>query len=1248
MKRILPKALISAVFLVIFCLKPAPVKAVNILEYFCPPGAAGVQMSNGEFFRCQWDGGCFTYQKSYDPAYYERFCIDGDSINHHEDTTWATAAGDINCNGNGPACLNFLDGHCQTAGQPICSTCNTSNAGMGWIGLEMNQGQCFSAPGTVIGQAKRDGKCYECCEAPYTGNTTHTMCLDDYVGCMVFPGENVCDDGIALHITAGPGAGEVFYYCRGFGWVGFTRGDSGDLNYPTTPLGGVDTGSCLVLTGGPPPRPPGEEPIALPPGLHGICGPSEVTQTWKIRSSWPERCSGCTRTGYQTPFCAQAFDGHSMVEYRWNICEYCEANETYYIHKPWAGIFMIDASQVRLPFAGKRKNRLDAERNPSAGYEDEIRYLADYLEGTHEYYRDYTIIPDNLHGLSTTRIVNHMGPLRKLTPYEFQNRLKKNMIQRAIASNQNDISTGQIRDYKLLYMERFCWHTPLYLQVLEYLLREIAGFPTLDAWRVADFCLYNASDTVEEHLLLEIAQLMVETIPFVDTTEEEKEEAHLTDLADHLPPSPIDFNNPRQYLNAWLDWKVESKDPHEKGGRWWKLWQVAPMVSRDDTIGVLIPVPELRSYPWEFWLGRTNNPIYIPHLARLFESSWWIQQTLMPAGINKTSDGDMLASQNQLQSEILAYINSQTEDDLYQAIPSLSSFENNPTKENSSTFQTPTSPENNQTFTLSPISQNPAASSKIRLAQVGLGCICITPEATYFYDADGNVKVVMTIVYEKCGDFPGGIHFQPLINGINPLGSWAVVDTGAPFYLMPPWTGEGINIAPGTCATMTIGYQNADECGGIVSGNMASMTCSFCLDLEGKLTSNCARTEIPEPPPTPPPPCPYPGVPSSDYCIYPGMTDPNPNDRICAGGISGTIYAVEEIPNPACDDPTITCSSEYFKTKHSLICLDFVETPDGDNVCDSKRCRRACRECSSQGPEYCCEGETKLFPVIPVVPCFYSGNCVGLGDGPVCSGGICLVLKTICKQYCCDRCYECAFDGVVVEGQSCRIQPCCRDRSRDVSRQIEIDVLLPYLQEIWAMTSAPEEGLFNVLRPASFPNFRDDMAKSKSPMNFAFYAIAGYASPAAGDFYFPLLGGTQLTKEWASRSLLPYFDEDLLPTPTPTGTYPGEPYSIGTCSTSGSGSPDGIRTAVGCINVITLVGLLKSLRTLAFGVGGGIAFLMMVFGTFQVLASAGYPKKIQAGKQMITSAIIGLVFIILTVFILRTIGRDIFQLPGFE
>ena len=86
---------------------------------------------------------------------------------------------------------------------------------------------------------------------------------------------------------------------------------------------------------------------------------------------------------------------------------------------------------------------------------------------------------------------------------------------------------------------------------------------------------------------------------------------------------------------------------------------------------------------------------------------------------------------------------------------------------------------------------------------------------------------------------------------------------------------------------------------------------------------------------------------------------------------------------------------------------------------------------------------------------------------------------------------------------------------------------------------------------------------------------------------------------------------------------------------------DTIETAIGPINVKNPESFVSSILNLAIGIGGGIAMLLIIFGGIQILTSGGNPDSVKAGKEMITSAIAGLILIIFAVFILRLIGVEI-------
>lgn len=117
--------------------------------------------------------------------------------------------------------------------------------------------------------------------------------------------------------------------------------------------------------------------------------------------------------------------------------------------------------------------------------------------------------------------------------------------------------------------------------------------------------------------------------------------------------------------------------------------------------------------------------------------------------------------------------------------------------------------------------------------------------------------------------------------------------------------------------------------------------------------------------------------------------------------------------------------------------------------------------------------------------------------------------------------------------------------------------------------------------------------------------------------------------------------QSILPQPIPP-PYGG--VKIETCSIMGT---TGIKTALGCIPTGDTIQFVSWFLRAALGFGGGIAFLLMIFGAIKLLTSGGNPEGIKAGGETITSALMGLLFMIFSLFLLHLIGVDILKIPGF-
>ncbi len=98
---------------------------------------------------------------------------------------------------------------------------------------------------------------------------------------------------------------------------------------------------------------------------------------------------------------------------------------------------------------------------------------------------------------------------------------------------------------------------------------------------------------------------------------------------------------------------------------------------------------------------------------------------------------------------------------------------------------------------------------------------------------------------------------------------------------------------------------------------------------------------------------------------------------------------------------------------------------------------------------------------------------------------------------------------------------------------------------------------------------------------------------------------------------------------------------------TGNEGKGGVLTAIGCVPTEPKA-FIGGVMGFAAGAGGGIALLLMIMGAFQMIASAGNPETIKKGREQFVAAFLGLLFIILSVTILRIIGVDILNIPGFK
>ncbi len=76
--------------------------------------------------------------------------------------------------------------------------------------------------------------------------------------------------------------------------------------------------------------------------------------------------------------------------------------------------------------------------------------------------------------------------------------------------------------------------------------------------------------------------------------------------------------------------------------------------------------------------------------------------------------------------------------------------------------------------------------------------------------------------------------------------------------------------------------------------------------------------------------------------------------------------------------------------------------------------------------------------------------------------------------------------------------------------------------------------------------------------------------------------------------------------------------------------------------------LVKSVFGVILSLSGGIALILIIISGYSLIFSQGNPEQVKAAQEQLTSAIVGLLFIIFSLVILQIIGADILKIPGFN
>lgn len=110
-----------------------------------------------------------------------------------------------------------------------------------------------------------------------------------------------------------------------------------------------------------------------------------------------------------------------------------------------------------------------------------------------------------------------------------------------------------------------------------------------------------------------------------------------------------------------------------------------------------------------------------------------------------------------------------------------------------------------------------------------------------------------------------------------------------------------------------------------------------------------------------------------------------------------------------------------------------------------------------------------------------------------------------------------------------------------------------------------------------------------------------------------------------------------IPTPQPTPPCAQGSWRDGKCTA--------FQTAIGTIDTEPM-GFIKRIFGLLLGLSGGVAVVLIILGGYQLMTSQGNKEAVQGARDRITSAIVGLLFLIFSLVILQIIGVDILSIPG--
>lgn len=99
--------------------------------------------------------------------------------------------------------------------------------------------------------------------------------------------------------------------------------------------------------------------------------------------------------------------------------------------------------------------------------------------------------------------------------------------------------------------------------------------------------------------------------------------------------------------------------------------------------------------------------------------------------------------------------------------------------------------------------------------------------------------------------------------------------------------------------------------------------------------------------------------------------------------------------------------------------------------------------------------------------------------------------------------------------------------------------------------------------------------------------------------------------------------------------------------------PGRFYTMIGCVQTDlgsfrqqgAAAGFVQKVLQIIFTLAGGLAFLYIIYGAFVILTSQADPERLNHGKRLVQGAIIGLIFSLLSVFIVNLLANGVLGIP---